>query len=484
MKPRRTIAAVVLIAGLGGLAAVAGDTPVEGATVFASFGAPTMPFVPTGSFITSSWFCPGVPGSGAAGGDAGGEQAVGGTVSITNPSDAVKNGRITVFTSEAGVAAVEQPVTIAPRSNTVVDLDVVQPVGAFRSAVVEIDGGGGFVEQTAAHPAGNAVAACSNSASSNWFFADGSTVDDSTEQLVLTNPYPDAAIVDIGFVTAVGPRNPSRLQGYPVAGRSVQVVELGARDEPVLAASVTASRGRVVAGRAQHYLGGGRAGYTMSLGAPALSSQYWFADGELGDGIAEQFSIFNGSDEEVTVSAVFLGLPVDSTFLNDTEIVVPAHRVVTLDTADIDELPTGRHGSVFSTFAADSIVVERVLTRPAGEGRATTVVLGSPPGLASTRWSASVGSGIGVENVLVVLNADSAQAVVTVSTLGPGGFVPVAGLIDLPLTAGGVITIPFTDPTVLDRPFVVESDRRIYVERLLPRGDELRGRSGSFALAG
>jgi hypothetical protein len=84
----------------------------------------------------------------------------------------------------------------------------------------------------------------------------------------------------------------------------------------------------------------------------------------------------------------------------------------------------------------------------------------------------------------VVLNADSADATITVSTLGPGGLVPVAGLIDLPLIAGGVITVPFTDPAVLGRPFVVESNRRVYVERLLPRGDEMRGRSGSFALAG
>lgn len=475
MRPQRTAAACAVLLGLGGLGITARETPVETKSAFAALGRPTMPFVPTGSFITSTWYCPGVPG---------GQEGLGGSVSITNPSDAVKNGRITVFTSEPGVAAVEEGVTIEPRSNTVIDLDQIQPVGSFRSAVVEIDGGGGFIEQTAEHPAGNAVAACSNSASSNWYFADGFTVDDSTEQLILTNPYPDAAIVDIGFVTANGIRNPSRLQGYPVAGRSVQVVELGAADEAVLAATVTASRGRVVVGRSQHYLGGGRSGYTMNLGAPALSSQYWFADGELGDSITEQFSVLNGSDEEVTVSVVFLGLPATSSFLNDTEITVPANRVVTVSTAEIEGLPVGRHGAVFSTFAADSIAVERVLTRPAGDHFATTVVLGSPPDLASTRWSASVGSGIAIENALVVLNADGVEATITVSTLGPGGLVPVSGLVDLPLPPSGVITVPFTDPAVLGRPFVVESNRRVFVERLLPRGDEMRGRSGSFALAG
>ena len=475
MRQQRAAAAAVVLLGLAGLGITSRDAPVELSSSFAALGNPTMAFVPSGSFITSTWFCPGVPG---------GAEGTGGSVSITNPSDEVKHGRITVFTSQPGAVAVEQPLVIEPRSNTVVDLVELQPLGFFRSAVVEIDGGGGFIEQIAEHPDGSAVAACSNSASSNWWFADGFTVDDSTEQLVLTNPYPDAAIVDIGFVTSDGIRNPSRLQGYPVPGRSVQVVELGAKDEPVLAASVRATRGRVVAGRAQRFLGGGRNGFTMSLGAPALSSQYWFADGESGEGISEQYSVYNGSAEEVTVSVVLLGLPASSTFLNDTEIIVPANRVVTVSTADLEGLPVGRHGAVFSTFAADSIVVERVLTRPAGDGQATTVVMGSPPGLASTRWSASVGSDIAIENALVVLNADSAEATVTVSTLGPGGLVPVAGLVDLVLAPGGVLAVPFTDPAVLGRPFVVESNRRIYVERLLPRSADLRGRSGSFALAG
>ena len=157
-----------------------------------------------------------------------GEDGVGGSVEITNPLDAPIDGRITVYSSDTDAAAVVQPLTIEARSNRSVDIAALQPSGAFASAVVEIDGGGGFVEQIARHPAGNAVAPCANAASSSWYFADGFTVDDSTERIVLSNPYPDAAIVNIGFVTADGIRNPSILQGYPVPGQSVQVVELGA----------------------------------------------------------------------------------------------------------------------------------------------------------------------------------------------------------------------------------------------------------------
>jgi hypothetical protein len=476
VRPMRTLVAVAVTLGLGGLAIAARDEPVPVTeTTFTVLGAQSMPFVPQGSFITSTWFCPGVPS---------GQEGTGGSVRIVNPSDESLVGSISAYTTTAGAPSVSRQVSVEPRSTLDLDLTELQPTGSFVSAIVEIEGGGGFVEQQALHPAGDAVAACANAASSSWYFADGFTADGSTEQIVLTNPYPDAAIVDIGFVTPDGPRNPSRLQGYPVPGRSVQVVELGARDETIVAASIQATRGRVVAGRAQHYLGSGRLGFTMSLGAPSLWSQYWFADGERAEGVAETYSIFNPSDDEITVSAVFLGLPASDTFTNDSEIVVPARGVAVLDTADIAGLPQGRHGVVVSNDTGSSMLVERVITRPAGEFVATTVVMGAPSVTMSQRWSAAFGSEQPLENVIVVLNTAGRDATVTVSTLGTGGLVPVPGLESLPLVAGGVLTIPVTDPSALGVPFVVESTEVVFVERLLSRGQDRRGRSGSFLLAG
>ena len=77
---------------------------------------------------------------------------------------------------------------------------------------------------------------------------------------MLTNPYDQSAIVDIGFATADGSRQPSELQGYPVPARSVQVIDMdaiAARDEPEVAVSVVATRGSLIVGRAQLYDGGG-----------------------------------------------------------------------------------------------------------------------------------------------------------------------------------------------------------------------------------
>ena len=132
---------------------------------------------------------------------------------------------------------------------------------------------------------GTSVAPCTTQPSSEWYLAEGFTAENSNEQLVLTNPYSESAIVDIGFATADGSREPSELQGFPVPPRSVRVIDMdsiAARDEAEVAVKVVATRGNLIVGRAQVYDGGGRLGYSMSLASPALRSQWWFANGAKG----------------------------------------------------------------------------------------------------------------------------------------------------------------------------------------------------------
>ena len=63
--------------------------------------------------------------------------------------------------------------------------------------------------------------------------------------------------------------------------------------------------------------------------------------------------------------------------------------------------------------------------------------------------------------------------------------VDLPGLEAVALPAGGVITIAIPDQAAaLGHPLVVMGTQPIVVERLLPRGAELRGRSGSLALPG
>ncbi len=477
MNLRRIPAVLLVVVGIVVLVVIGSSRPAPATPVFTALGSPSTPFVPQLEFITSSWFCPGVP-IGASG--------LGGSVVIANPNDAPLSGQVTAFTDAADQSPIATPFEVPPRDTTTLDLATVQPNGSYVSALVEVTGGGGFVEQIARDPAGQAVAPCANATSNNWYFADGYTKDASTEDIVVTNPFPDDAIVNFQVATAEGNRRPATLQGYPVRGHSISVIKLESivRDDAVIAVNVNSTRGRIVVGRAQRYLGAARAGFTMSLGAPALTDQAWFADGETGTGVTERYSIYNGSDNDVSVQAVFLGVPISASFANNTQVAVPAHSVATLDTVDVPGLPAGRHGVVFSTTSAASIVVDRAITRPAGGGAATTVVLGQPPRAAVRRWSMAVGSRLQVADILVVLNVDNQAAMVTVKVLGPGGEVPVPRMEKLPLGPNQVITLGLTDASALGRPLIVESTSRIYVERLLPRDPSLRGRSGSFAMPG
>ncbi|MEA3186032.1 MAG: hypothetical protein QOC57_1004 [Ilumatobacteraceae bacterium] len=475
---RRFVIAVIVLATMVGVVVMQRSRPVHSAQAeFSRLGLPTMPFVPKGQFVTSAWFCAGVPV---------GKAQLGGSAIVVNPGEVALSGKITVFTDAAGVAAAGAPFEVPARATKAFDLSQLQPQGSFVSAMIEIYGGGGFVEQRADSASGSAVSSCSNSTAATWYFADGYTVDGSREQLVITNPFPSDAIVNISESTATESRRPAILQSLLVKAESVLVIsqDLLAKRELELAITVSTSRGRVVVGRAQEYLASvGRAGFTMTLGAPSLGQQFYFADGEVAPNVIERYSIYNGSQTDAVVNVAFLGLDESAAFVNPEPIVVPAGKVASLVAGDVG-VPAGRHGAVFTTETAGSIVVERAITRTTADTVATTVVMGSPASFASTRWSMAIGTDLAVDNILVVLNATGSDATVTVKTLGAGGEVPVPGMDAIALPAGRVITIGVSDQTALGHPLVVESTQRIFVERLLPRNPNLRGRSGSFALPG
>jgi hypothetical protein len=478
---RRSIPAlVVLLVGFAALMLAGRSGSAAPSPVFSSPAGTWMPTVTDTGALTGSWFCPGVPASG--------EDGVGGDVVISNRDSEQLVGRFTILTPD-GVGA-EQEFSVDPWAHTTVDVDAFV-TASFASVIVEIDGGGGVVEQRAMHPAGDSVAPCSNDTSSEWYFADGFTVDGSVETLILTNPYDDAAVVDLGFATESGDATPSAFQGFTILPKSVKTIriaELGARDEPVIAVRVEAISGRIVVGRAQHYVGGGRLGYDISLAAPALRDQFWFADGEQGEGITETYAVYNPTDSDVEVDVVLLGLPLEANFGDLPLIEVPSREVVVFDVADeslVGPLPDGRHSIVFSTQAEPAIVVERILTRPAGDLVATTVVMGAPPrpdGFVAARWHVGIGPSVATPGALVVYNVDNLDGTITIESVGPAGPSAVDSLTDIPIAPGEVITIDLEDPDVLNRELIISATNRVFVERLLSRGGDLPGRSGSWAL--
>jgi hypothetical protein len=264
------VAAAVGLDGDGGTAA-APPTP-----------AALMPAVAPASRGSSTWYC--------AAGTAVPDGEADHTVVIANAGDAPVAATLDIVPGDVRRPdtpvsplpdAATRTLTIGPRSRVEVRLgDVV--TAPLAAAVVEVDGPGVAVEHRLSGPHGADVAPCASFAAPAWHFAWGSTTRDARELVVLFNPFPSPATVDATFTTEDGPREPLRLQGFPVPARSVVGIDLGddvTRSEQV-AATFRARSGRVVAERVERFDGSlGYVGLTLGLGAPEAAGQWVFADG-------------------------------------------------------------------------------------------------------------------------------------------------------------------------------------------------------------
>ncbi len=516
---RRALPALILVlVGLVGMVVVGRDAPLRETPFFAETGGAWMPAVGVSGSLTGSWFCPGVPTSG---------EGAGGSVVVSNRDGAQIVGRYLVLTEDGAVA--EEDFTVGPWTQTTIDVDAFTSA-PFASVVVEIEGGGGIVEQIAEHPLGDSVAACANDTSPNWYVADGYTLEGSVETLILTNPFDEPVVASLRFSTAAREAQPGQFGGFTVPPRSfltIEIAELGARDEPIISVAVEATAGRLIVGRAQEYNGGGRFGFDVSLGAPELRDQWWFADGERGEGVTETFSLYNPTDDEVEVQVFFGGIPLSSSAVNEQDpVVIPPRRAVIFDPLEdrgntfveggpvaeeaasettvapegdgveedeefVDfqaastELPDGPHSTVFSTLAQPSIVVERVLTRPSDGSIATSVLLGATNGanaFVANTWHMGIGPTVATEDAIVMYNIDQVEASVTVSVIGPDGPSAVPSLSELVLAPGAVLSVDLVDADVIGRELIVTSTSRVFIERSLPRGGDLPGRSSSWLL--
>lgn len=479
MIVRRIPMLAVTVAAAIGIGVVARDDRAGVAPSFATRSLPWMPSSAAVPSLTSTWFCPGVPATGEAG--------TAGDFVISNSTDAPLEARISLLGGEG--QSVAQAVEV-PALGRVVVSAAASLAGPFVGATVEIDGGGALVEQRSTHPAGTSVAPCTTTPSTNWYLAEGFTADESTEQLVLTNPFDQNVIVDIGFATDEGSRAPSQLQGFPVPPRSVQVIDvdsIAARDEAQVAVTVSAERGAtLLVGRAQLYEGGGRLGYSMTLASPVLRSQWWFANGLKGPGITERYSIYNPGETDVQVQPLYLGIPSDLQVSADP-INVPAGELVTYSSDGVAGLPDGRHGLLFDTQdASRPLVVERAITRTIDDIPTTSVLLGGlargEDGLIPNVWTLGIGPGEPTEDALLVYNTTNAVATVTVQAVTSGGLVNVPGLEAVELPAAGILPIALVDPVALDAQLVVQATAPVFVERSIPREPGAQGRSSSWAV--
>lgn len=433
-----------------------------------------LPPVSSDERVTSSaWYCPGVP----LGGKEYEGTDYGGVAVIANPSDAELTGILTRYVD--GSSPQTTTLTVAPRDRIEVNLRE-GAGGRYASALIELTGvnggGGAVVEQRADFPAGESYQPCANAPSDEWYFADGFTASDSEEDLVLTNPLVDATVINVRFVTKDGERAPSPLQGYVLPPQSLSVIKIaeqGARGEELVGVEIRAQSGAFIAARAQHYLGTGRLGYTLKLGAPAAHNDWWVVSGNWADKPAEQVVVFNPGEDDATVSVLFSGS--DAVKAAPLSLVVPSHRVVSVSMANVAGLPESEFVVALSVLEGSAVVVEHVVTRQLAENAATSVDLGMPATMAAPKWRSAIGVGAGTQRALLLFNITGLDTTASVASVGPAGRLPAAGLESVDLPAGQPVYVSIPEGVELSQ-YEVTAGQPVLVVRLVPRAKGVGGR--------
>lgn len=354
---------------------------------------------------SSTWFCAAATSS--ADGLADSEVVL----ANTRLEDAVAT--VSVFVGAA------QPVIDAPVTELVVALPAqaltslrladLAPGSPVVSLAVEVDGGGVIVDKTSSGPTGVDRTACSIDGSAEWVITSGSTVPGSRQQLVVFNPFPDDAVVDIDFVSEIGARSPEDLVALHVPARSSRVIEIG----DVFAASesittfVRLRSGRVVAEAIQSYDGSSSPlGLSIVSGVPATAESWTFAGISPGAGPAN-LVVVNPSETRVRVD-------VEVYPAGGERFVEPFELVLQPGQSDVVDLSEAGRLSGISSFSlvARSLDGPRIVAgmeqRPrVDEPDPLAVIVESEVDAPSTGFASSVGQAVAAESVFTVVDIPS-----------------------------------------------------------------------------
>lgn len=326
---------------------------------------------------------------------------------------------------------------------------------------------------------GLGAARCSKSASSRWYFAEGSSALGAEERIVIYNPFPDEAVVGINLFTPDGPEGNANLaEGQAVPAGETLVVEINEfiRQERFVGAAVVANRGRVIAWRALEVNSEGRPqGGQFSLGATAPATEWFFPEGGLGGGLDERISLFNPTDREAvaTVSLVTGEETLQPPKL--VELLVPPQTLQPLALRDYvggADRELGGAGVVVRT-SSGSLVAERTVYYETADLSGVASEVGAAR--TSPRWYLAPAVTSAETDSVVLLNptAEAASASLSLRTSSASPLQP-APLQDLTLEAGTRLKVPLGEWT-RGRTFwvLVESDTEIVAERFGSREDDV-----------
>ncbi len=454
-------------------------TATAGAVDGVSGPASGMPAAADAGALASTWYC--AAGTGDAGGMA--DQSV----TVFNPGDRSVGVAVTVY---GGVLASSSPTTaevaqappaapppgargfvLAGRDRVELRLGDLVPAPLV-AALVEASGGPVVVEHRVTGPHGVDVGPCASATAPVWHLASGATTRDAREVVVLFNPFPTDAIVDITFETDAGSREPVRFQGFPVTAGTVVGVDIGddvAREAQV-SATLRTRAGRVVAERLQEFDGSlGPEGLAVALGVPEASTAWAFPDGVVDDSRTERIVVYNPGDERAEVEVQVIPTS-DEPAPQPFRLSIRAGTFAAVDYGAEDRVVPGvEHATLVRSTNGVPVVAERVMTgagEPAGARAAGDVAAGPGAVVAATRWafpSSTRGKEAGLR--FVVFNPDPERSVpVTLLAASDGQEDPVGGGRATAVAPRGRIAL---DADVDWPSWVVEADAPVVVERVL-----------------
>jgi hypothetical protein len=427
--------------------------------------------------LSSSWYCAGATSPAGA--------APGAVLVVNAGPEAVKATVRLVWSSGARGALT---VPVAPGSEQVVPEDF--PVRPSRSgaqwvgAIVTLFGGMASVSQVLNTPQGSASQPCASSASPQWYFPDGATLRNASDEISLLNPYPVDAVADLSFTTEFGQEQPDAFRGVVVPARGLTVLDLAShlRRRSHIAVAVATRGGGIVAfqtevvapppARAPRLGTPGaldpvlpQPGTVLTLGAPQASTTLWWPEGADGPGFTERYVIYNpgASTAQLDLSLVAAGSGAGLGSSQRLTLGPAATSVLT-----INGQPWALPGIAYAVhlYSANGVgvVAERSVTAEAPSPyRGTAALLGEA--VPADRWLVAPNVQIlQPQTWLEVVDPGNVSAVVTVEQVAAGRTEPVPGVPSL-LLAPGQHGEEELSSAATDQVLIVSSTHPVLVEK-------------------
>ncbi|RIK09438.1 MAG: hypothetical protein DCC49_06200 [Acidobacteria bacterium] len=392
---------------------------------------------------------------------------------LANPYSQAAKGRYTLFAGEKRLES--EQLSVPGRGRSTIDLDrelLGEAPGLQVGAVIELDLTAVAIAQTVSvsspEATGTMAAPCTEGTAPARYFPGGSSVRGAETYLILFNPFPQDAVVNVDVYTDSGIERPKNLQQFPLfAGRSA-VVKLSdeVRRESALGAVVRAESGQVVSQQVL-YSNGERlpAGVSLSAGSTDPSPDWHFADGNAG--MSQLLWIMNPGETEEEIEVEFLpeGLLTETPPPQSMRVPPNSEATMTISPALAPEV---NFGLTARTVSGSGVFVDRLIGYPAPPQHG----MSAGPGIASpmdrwlipNAWGAE--QGVPYSNVLSVTNPGSATAKLTIGRLDSGAVEVPAAYSNVVVPPGGRITLAASNEfsakamTLVgwsDEPLVVES---------------------------